>query len=79
MGPEGIVSKRRGSYCRSGRTRDWLKLKNPEASAEAKMNDGLSADYLMSFVSLPHAYVPAANKGATRAPTVESSPAEVGQ
>jgi bifunctional non-homologous end joining protein LigD len=31
MGVEGIVSKRRGSYYRSGRTKDWLKFKNPEA------------------------------------------------
>jgi bifunctional non-homologous end joining protein LigD len=33
MGLEGIVSKRLGSYYRSGRTRDWLKFKNPEAPA----------------------------------------------
>jgi bifunctional non-homologous end joining protein LigD len=31
MGLEGIVSKRLGSRYRSGRTTDWLKLKNPEA------------------------------------------------
>jgi bifunctional non-homologous end joining protein LigD len=33
MGLEGIVSKRLGSTYRSGRTSDWLKLKNPEAPA----------------------------------------------
>jgi bifunctional non-homologous end joining protein LigD len=33
MGLEGIVSKRLGSYYQSGRTRDWLKFKNPEAPA----------------------------------------------
>jgi bifunctional non-homologous end joining protein LigD len=33
MGLEGIVSKRKGSPWRSGRTRDWLKFKNPEAPA----------------------------------------------
>jgi ATP-dependent DNA ligase len=33
MGLEGIVSKRLGSYYRSGRTKDWLKFKNPEAPA----------------------------------------------
>jgi ATP-dependent DNA ligase len=33
MGLEGIVSKRLGSHYRSGRTRDWLKFKNPEAPA----------------------------------------------
>jgi bifunctional non-homologous end joining protein LigD len=33
MGLEGIVSKRKGSAYRSGRSADWLKMKNPEASA----------------------------------------------
>ena len=33
MGLEGIVSKQLGSHYRSGRTRDWLKFKNPEAPA----------------------------------------------
>jgi bifunctional non-homologous end joining protein LigD len=33
MGLEGIVSKRRGSRYRSGRTTDWLKMKNPAAPA----------------------------------------------
>ena len=33
MGLEGIVSKRLGSRYNSGRTRDWLKFKNPEAPA----------------------------------------------
>jgi bifunctional non-homologous end joining protein LigD len=33
MGLEGIVSKRLGSRYRSGRSKDWLKLKNPAAPA----------------------------------------------
>jgi ATP-dependent DNA ligase len=33
MGLEGIVSKRLGSRCRSGRSPDWLKFKNPAAPA----------------------------------------------
>ena len=33
MGLEGIVSKRLGSQYRSGRTKDWLKFKNPAAPA----------------------------------------------
>jgi bifunctional non-homologous end joining protein LigD len=33
MGLEGIVSKRLGSRYISGRSRDWLKFKNPEALA----------------------------------------------
>jgi ATP-dependent DNA ligase len=30
---EGIVSKRKGSPYRSGRSPDWLKMKNPDAAA----------------------------------------------
>ena len=33
MGLEDIVSKRLGSRDTSGRTRDWLKFKNPAAPA----------------------------------------------
>jgi bifunctional non-homologous end joining protein LigD len=33
LGLEGIVSKRLGSRCRSGRSPDWLKMKNPAAPA----------------------------------------------
>jgi bifunctional non-homologous end joining protein LigD len=33
LGLEGIVSKRKGSPYRSGRTADWLKCKNPKAPA----------------------------------------------
>jgi bifunctional non-homologous end joining protein LigD len=33
MGLEGIVSKRRDSPYRSGRSRDWLKMKNPACEA----------------------------------------------
>ncbi len=33
LGFEGIVSKRLGSPYRSGRSRDWLKMKNPNAPA----------------------------------------------
>ena len=33
LGLEGIVSKRKGSPYRSGRSHDWLKFKNPEAPA----------------------------------------------
>ena len=33
LGLEGIVSKRLGSRYRSGRSKDWLKLKNPDAPA----------------------------------------------
>jgi hypothetical protein len=43
MGLEGIVSKRLGSQYRSGRSKDWLKFKNPDAPAvrrEAEENWG---------------------------------------
>jgi ATP-dependent DNA ligase len=30
---EGIVSKRRGSRYRSGRSVDWVKMKNPDSPA----------------------------------------------
>ena len=33
MGLEGIVSKRKDSVYRSGRSPDWLKMKNPACSA----------------------------------------------
>jgi ATP-dependent DNA ligase len=33
MGFEGIVSKRKDSAYRSGRSPDWLKMKNPAAPA----------------------------------------------
>jgi bifunctional non-homologous end joining protein LigD len=33
LGLEGIVSKRKDSPYRSGRSADWLKMKNPEAPA----------------------------------------------
>jgi bifunctional non-homologous end joining protein LigD len=33
LGCEGIVSKRLGSIYRSGRSKDWLKFKNPAAPA----------------------------------------------
>jgi ATP-dependent DNA ligase len=33
LGLEGIVSKRKGSPYRSGRSPDWLKMKNPVCAA----------------------------------------------
>jgi bifunctional non-homologous end joining protein LigD len=33
LGLEGIVSNRRSSPYRSGRSRDWIKSKNPQALA----------------------------------------------
>jgi bifunctional non-homologous end joining protein LigD len=39
MGLEGIVSKRLGSRYRSGRSKDWLKFKNPAAPAAKREAD----------------------------------------
>jgi bifunctional non-homologous end joining protein LigD len=33
LGAEGIISKLKGSRYRSGRTRDWVKVKNPDSPA----------------------------------------------
>jgi bifunctional non-homologous end joining protein LigD len=39
MGLEGIVSKRKGSTYRSGRSRAWIKSKNPNAPAASRAED----------------------------------------
>ena len=36
LGLEGVVSKRKDSPFRSGRSPDWLKMKNPNAPAVAR-------------------------------------------
>jgi bifunctional non-homologous end joining protein LigD len=40
LGLEGIVSKRRNSPYRSGRTPDWIKSKNPAAPAVRREGRG---------------------------------------
>ena len=43
LGLEGVVCKRKGSRYRSGRSKDWIKLKNPSSAAairEASENWG---------------------------------------
>jgi bifunctional non-homologous end joining protein LigD len=37
MGLEGIVSKRKASWYSSGRSRDWVKAKNPKAPAVTRL------------------------------------------
>ena len=37
LGLEGIVSKRRDAPYRSGRSPDWLKVKNPDAPAASRV------------------------------------------
>ena len=41
LGVEGIVSKRKGSPYRSGRTLDWIKVKNPQSPAAKRDAEGL--------------------------------------
>jgi len=40
LGLEGIVSKRRDFPYRSGRTKSWLKIKNPMSPAMLRVQDG---------------------------------------
>jgi bifunctional non-homologous end joining protein LigD len=40
LGMEGIVSKRRGSFYRSGPTKMWIKVKNPKAPAATRVLEG---------------------------------------
>jgi ATP-dependent DNA ligase len=40
LGLEGIVSKRVDSTYRSGRSRSWIKIKNPKAPAALRIEEG---------------------------------------
>ena len=40
MGLEGIVSKRRDFAYRSGRSKCWVKVKNPNSAAVLRIQDG---------------------------------------
>jgi ATP-dependent DNA ligase len=40
MGLEGIVAKRRDRPYRSGRSPDWIKVKNPAAPAATRVIEG---------------------------------------
>jgi bifunctional non-homologous end joining protein LigD len=40
MGLEGIVAKRRDRPYRSGRSPDWIKIKNPDAPAATRLIEG---------------------------------------
>ena len=39
LGCEGIVSKRKGSHYKAGRSKDWLKTKNPAAPAVRRLEE----------------------------------------
>jgi ATP-dependent DNA ligase len=40
MGLEGIVAKRRDRPYKSGRSPDWIKVKNPDAPAATRLIEG---------------------------------------
>jgi bifunctional non-homologous end joining protein LigD len=40
MGLEGIVAKRRDRPYRSGRSPDWIKVKNPDAPTATRLTEG---------------------------------------
>jgi bifunctional non-homologous end joining protein LigD len=42
MGLEGIVAKRRDRHYHSGRSADWIKVKNPNAPAVSRITEGRS-------------------------------------
>ena len=39
---EGIVSKRRASWYRSGRYRTWIKTRNPDSPAARRIEEGMA-------------------------------------
>jgi bifunctional non-homologous end joining protein LigD len=39
MGLEGLVSKRKDSRCRAGRSPDWVRVKNPKSPAMNRAKD----------------------------------------
>ena len=52
LGHEGIVSKRLGSPYRSGRSPDWLKMKNPDAPAVKPRGGGGLGEGEVALVAL---------------------------
>jgi ATP-dependent DNA ligase len=47
LGLEGILSKRLGSSYRSGRSPDWLKMKNPACAAVKREAAGAAIESIM--------------------------------
>ena len=44
LGLEGIVSKRRDAPYRSGRSKTWLKMKNPDSSAMKRLEEDAAGE-----------------------------------
>jgi bifunctional non-homologous end joining protein LigD len=49
MGLEGIVSKRLGSPYRSGPSKDWIKVKNPDSPAKIRAREGRSGEVVCPY------------------------------
>jgi hypothetical protein len=56
MGLEGIVSKRKSSPYRSGRSSDWLKMKNPACVAVKRKAEEDRQDSRRSVGNTPRAW-----------------------
>jgi bifunctional non-homologous end joining protein LigD len=57
MGLEGIVSKRKDSMYRSGRSPDWLKMKNPGLLSVQKMQASISRECDLAHTSPPGSFL----------------------
>ena len=54
---EGIVSKRLGSRYRSGRSRDWLKVKNPDAPAGKREAEAHRSGIAVSSIAVGDSFM----------------------
>jgi bifunctional non-homologous end joining protein LigD len=57
LGLEGIVSKRKDSAYRSGRSPDWLKMKNPGLLSVQKMQASISRECDLAHTSPPGSFL----------------------
>ena len=57
LGLEGIASKRKDSTYRSGRSPDWLKMKNPGLLSVQKMQASISRECDLAHTSRPGSFL----------------------
>ena len=57
LGLEGIASKRKDSTYRSGRSPDWLKMKNPGLLSVQKMQASISRECDLAHTSPPGSFL----------------------
>jgi ATP-dependent DNA ligase len=53
MGLEGIVSKRLSAPYRSGPSRDWIKVKNPDSPAMIRARDAVTRAWMLILCASP--------------------------